>query len=43
VVSREGMKWVSGDPEVTDEDLKVVHTTLSAWAKVRGSIVVGLE
>ena len=43
VVSRRGMKWVSGDPvEVTDEDLKLIHTTLSAWARARGSTVVGL-
>jgi len=44
VVSRRGMKWVSGDPvEVTDEDLKVIHTTLSAWARARGSTVVGFD
>jgi hypothetical protein len=44
VVSRRGMKWVSGDPvEVTDEDLKLIHTTLSAWARARGSTVVGLD
>ena len=43
VVSRSGMKWVSGDPvEVTDEDLKLIHTTLSAWARARGSTVVWL-
>jgi hypothetical protein len=41
VVSRDGMKWVNGDPEVTDGDLKIIHTTLSAWAKARGSTVVG--
>jgi hypothetical protein len=43
VVSRRGMKWVSGDPEVTDEDLKLIQTTLSAWAKARGSTVVGFD
>jgi hypothetical protein len=44
VVSRRGMKWVSGDPaEVTDEDLKLIHTTLSAWARARGSTVVGFD
>ena len=43
VVSRRGMKWVSGDPvEVTDEDLKLIQTTLSAWARARGSTVEGL-
>ncbi len=40
VVSRDGMKWANGDPEVTDEDLKIIHTTLSAFAKARGSTVV---
>src|ERR1700690_1130633 len=40
-VPRRGMKWVSGDPvEVTDEDFKLIHTTLSAWARARGSTVV---
>jgi hypothetical protein len=44
VVSRRGMKWVSGDPvEVTDEDLKLIHTTMSAWARARGSSVVGFD
>ena len=44
VVSRRGMKWVNGDPvEVTDEDLKLIHTTLSAWARARGSTVVGFD
>lgn len=44
VVSRRGMKWVSGDPvEVTDEDLKLIHATLSAWARARGSTVVGID
>lgn len=44
VVSRRGMKWVSGDPvDVTDEDLKLIHTTLSAWARARGSTVVGFD
>ena len=44
MVSRRGMKWVSGDPvEVTDEDLKLIHTTLSAWARARGSTVVGFD
>jgi hypothetical protein len=44
VVSRRGMKWVSGDPvEVTDEDLKLIQTTLSAWARARGSTVVGFD
>jgi hypothetical protein len=43
VVSRRGMKWVSGDRvEVTDEDLQLIHTTLSAWARARGSTLVGL-
>jgi hypothetical protein len=43
VVSRRGMKWVSGDPvEVTDEDLKLIHAKLSAWARARGSTLVGL-
>jgi hypothetical protein len=41
VISRRGMKWVGSDPvEVTDEDLKPIHTTLSAWARARGSTVV---
>ena len=43
MVSRRGMKWVSGDPEVTDEDLKLIQTTLSAWGKARGSTVVGFD
>jgi hypothetical protein len=44
VVSRGGMKWVGGDPvQVTDEDLKLIHTTLSAWARARGSTVVGFD
>ena len=44
VVSRRGMKWVSGDRlEVTDEDLKLIQTTLSAWARARGSSVVGFD
>jgi hypothetical protein len=44
VVSRRGMKWVSGDPaEVTDEDFELIHTTLSAWARARGSTVVGFD
>ena len=44
VVSRGGMKWASGDPEeISDEDLELIHTTLSAWARARGSTVVGLE
>ena len=44
VVSRRGMKWVSGESlEVTDEDLKLIHTTLSAWASARGSTAVGLS
>jgi hypothetical protein len=43
VVSRRGMKSASGDPlQVTDEDLKLIHTTLSAWAQARGSTVVWL-
>ena len=43
VLYRRGMKWMSGDPmEVTDEDLKLIHTTLSAWARARGSTVVWL-
>ena len=37
VVSRRGMKWVSGDPlEVTDEDLELIRTTLNAWALALG-------
>ena len=44
VVSRSGMKWSSGDAvEVTDENLKLIHTTLSAWARARGSTVVGFD
>jgi hypothetical protein len=44
VVSPRGMKWVSGDPvEVSDEDLKLIHTTLGAWARARGSTVVGFD
>jgi hypothetical protein len=44
VISRSGMKWVSGGPvEVTDEDLKLIHPTLSAWARARGSTVVGFD
>jgi hypothetical protein len=44
VVSGRGMKWVSGDSvEVTDEDLKLIQTTLSAWARARGSTVVGFD
>ena len=44
VVSRRGMRWASGDPkEISDEDLKLVHTTLNAWAKARASTVVGLD
>jgi hypothetical protein len=44
VVSRRGMKWVSGDPaEVTDEDFKLIHTTLCAWAQARGSTVVAFD
>jgi hypothetical protein len=44
VVSRRAMKWASGDPKgVTDEDLKLIHTTLSAWAQARGSTVVGFD
>ena len=44
VVSRRGMKWVSGDPvEVTDQDLKLIHATLCAWARARGSTLVGVD
>jgi hypothetical protein len=44
VISRGGMKWASGDPvEVTDEDLELIHTTLSAWARARGSTVAGFD
>jgi hypothetical protein len=44
VVSRRGTKWVTGEPnEVTDEDLKLIHTTLRAWARARGSTVVGFD
>ena len=44
VVSRLGMKWANGDPvEVTNENLKLIHTTLSAWARARGSTLVGVE
>src|ERR1700691_3888448 len=43
VVSRRAMKWANGDPkEITDENLKLIQTTLSAWARARGSTVVGL-
>ena len=43
VISRHGMKWASGVPvEVTDEDLKLIYTTLSAWAQARGSTLMGL-
>jgi hypothetical protein len=41
LVSRGGMKWASGDlKEITDEDLKLIYSTLSAWARARGSTVV---
>ena len=44
VVSRRGMKWVSGDPvELTDKDLELISATLSAWARARGSTVVGFD
>jgi hypothetical protein len=44
VVSRGGMKWASGDlEEITDEDLKLIQTTLSAWARARGSTMVGFD
>jgi hypothetical protein len=44
VVSRHGMKWVSGDPvEVTDDEFKLIHTTLRAWARARGSTLVGFD
>ncbi|HEY0801223.1 MAG TPA: hypothetical protein VGD54_10290, partial [Steroidobacteraceae bacterium] len=44
VVTRSKMKWVSGGPvEVTDEDLKLIRTTLNAWASARGSSVVGID
>jgi hypothetical protein len=40
VVSRRGMKWAIGDPkEITDEDFQLIHTTLSAWARARGTVV----
>jgi hypothetical protein len=43
VVSRGGMTWARGDPkEVTDEDLKLIHSTLSVWARARGSTVLML-
>jgi hypothetical protein len=44
VVCRRGMKWVSGEPvEVTDEDLKLILTILSAWARARGSTLVSFD
>jgi hypothetical protein len=44
VISRRGMKWTSGNlKEITDEDLKLIYTTLSAWARARGSTVVGFD
>jgi hypothetical protein len=44
VVSRRGMKWVSGEnEEISDADLNLIHTTLSAWARARGSTVVGID
>jgi hypothetical protein len=44
VVSRRGMKWVSGDRvQVTDEDLKLIHITLRAWARARGSTMAGFD
>ena len=44
VVTRSKMKWVSGEPaEVTEEDLKLIRTTLNAWARARGSSVMGLD
>jgi hypothetical protein len=44
VVCRRGMKWVSSEPvEVTDEDLKLILTTLSAWARARGSTLVSFD
>jgi hypothetical protein len=43
VISRGGMKWMNGEPvEVTDEDLKLIRTTLSAWAQARGSTMMML-
>ncbi|MDP9089450.1 MAG: hypothetical protein M3O26_12025 [Pseudomonadota bacterium] len=41
VVTRRGMEWATGERvDVTDEDLKRMHTTLKAWARARGSTVV---
>ena len=44
VVHKRGMRWVSGYlKEVTDEDLKLIHATLCAWAQARGSTVMCLD
>jgi hypothetical protein len=41
VMSRSGMQWASGDvKEISDEDLTLIHETLSAWARARGSTVM---
>jgi hypothetical protein len=39
VVSKARMRWMGGDP-VEDEDFKLIVTTLSEWARARGSTVV---
>ena len=44
VISREGMTWASGDrKEITDEDLKLIRTTLTDWARARGSTLVSFD
>ena len=44
VVSRSGMRWADGAPtEISVEDFKLIHTTLSAWARARGSTLVGVD
>jgi hypothetical protein len=37
-VSQARMKWMGGEP-VEDKDFKIIQTTLSEWAKARGSTV----
>jgi hypothetical protein len=39
VVSQARMKWMNGD-SVEDENFKIIQTTLSEWARARGSTVV---
>ena len=44
VVSREGMTWASGNlKEITDEELKLIRTTLRDWAQARGSTLVSFD